>query len=70
DLDVARDYNNLAHLLQDQGKYAEAEPHYRRTIEILESSLGPDHPNTLSVKTNYDRLLQRLNSQNSEDASR
>jgi len=68
DLDVARDYNNLAHLLQDQGKYAEAEPHYRRTIEILQSSLGADHPNTLSVKRNYDGLRQLIDQQSGHSA--
>jgi Tetratricopeptide repeat len=55
-------------LLQDQGKYAEAEPHYRRTIEILQSSLGADHPNTLSVKRNYDGLRQLIDQQSGHSA--
>jgi hypothetical protein len=38
--------NNLAALLRDRGKYAEAEPLYRRAIEIDEKALGKDHPAT------------------------
>ena len=26
------------------GRYAEAEPLYRRSLEIREKQLGPDHP--------------------------
>ena len=39
---MPRDYNNLAFLLQNQRKYAEAEPLYRRAIEIDEKALGKD----------------------------
>ena len=45
--------------LQDQGKLAEAEPLYQRTITILEKSLGPDHP---QVATGLNNLAQLLNS--------
>ena len=31
-------------LYNEQGKYAEAEPLYRRSLAIREKSLGPDHP--------------------------
>ena len=55
---VAIDYNNLALLLQDQGKLAE--PLLRRAIEIFETSLGPQHPNTLTVKKNYDNLRELM----------
>ena len=41
---VAIRYNNLADLLQTQGKYDQAEPLYRRAIEIGEKALGKDHP--------------------------
>ena len=30
-------------LLQEQGKYAEAEPLYRRALAIREKALGPEH---------------------------
>jgi len=36
--------NNLAGLYEDQGKDAQAEPLYQRSLAILEKSLGPDHP--------------------------
>ncbi|MBI3041197.1 MAG: CHAT domain-containing protein [Betaproteobacteria bacterium] len=35
--------NNLAALYQTQGRYAEAEPLYRRSLGIAEKALGPDH---------------------------
>ena len=54
----------------NQGKFAEAEPLYRRALEIFRTSFGPDHPNTLTIKENYDRLRQQLNAQKSEKPSR
>ncbi len=33
-----------AELYRDQGKYAEAEPLYRRALAIDEKALGPEHP--------------------------
>ena len=42
--DVALGLNNLALLYYGQGRYAEAEPLYKRALEILEKVLGPDHP--------------------------
>ncbi|MCK4403862.1 MAG: tetratricopeptide repeat protein, partial [candidate division Zixibacteria bacterium] len=36
--------NNLALLYDSQGKYAEAEPLYKRALEIREKVLGSDHP--------------------------
>jgi len=35
--------NNLAMLYKDQDKYVEAEPLYRRSLEIREKTLGPNH---------------------------
>src|SRR5262249_29598611 len=58
---VAWGYNNLASLLQAQGKYDEAEPLYRRAIEIIEKeALGKDDPdiavwdNKLQAQGKYD----------------
>ena len=42
--DVATGLNNLAMLYESQGKYAEAEPLYKRALAIYEKALGPDHP--------------------------
>ncbi|WP_425262111.1 tetratricopeptide repeat protein [Prosthecochloris aestuarii] len=41
--DVATSLNNLAVLLEAQGKYAEAEPLYRSATHICEQSLGASH---------------------------
>jgi hypothetical protein len=34
----------LADLYRDQGRYAEAEPLYRRSLTVREKALGPEHP--------------------------
>ena len=40
-----RSLNNLADLLyNNQGRYADAEPLYKRALAICEKALGPDHP--------------------------
>jgi len=36
--------NNLAGLYHHQGRYADAEPLFKRALAINEKSLGPDHP--------------------------
>ncbi len=42
DVRVATSLNNLAGLYQAQGKYAEAEPLYKRSLSIKEKALGPE----------------------------
>jgi tetratricopeptide (TPR) repeat protein len=37
--------NNLAEFYRVQGRYAAAEPLYKRSLAIWESALGPEHPN-------------------------
>ena len=44
--------------LLSQGKYAEADPLYKRTQEIWEKSLGRDHPNVATILNNRARLLK------------
>ncbi len=39
---LATTLNNLALLYDDQGKYAEAEPLYQRSLAIVEKALGAD----------------------------
>jgi Tetratricopeptide repeat len=56
-------------LLRDQGKYAEAEPLYRQAIEIVQTKLGLDHPSTVAMRKNYERL-QELKKQNSGNPAR
>jgi hypothetical protein len=54
--DVATTLNNLPELYRKQGKYAEAEPLYHRSLAIREKALGPDHPDTRLVRSNLDAL--------------
>jgi CHAT domain-containing protein/Tfp pilus assembly protein PilF len=42
--DVATSLNNLAGLYYSQGRYADAEPLYQRSLAIREKALGRDHP--------------------------
>jgi hypothetical protein len=46
-----------------KGEYDQAEPLYRRAMEIFQTKLGLHHPNTVTVRKNYDRL-QELKKQN------
>ena len=44
--------NGLGLALYDQGRYAEAEPLYKRALAIAEKALGPDHPDVASCLNN------------------
>jgi CII-binding regulator of phage lambda lysogenization HflD len=59
-LEIATDLNNLAGLYQSTGRSAEAETLYVRALEILEQSLGNNHPNTQTVRKNLQILRQQL----------
>ena len=48
--------NNLAQLLQDTNRLSEAEPLMRRALVIFDSSLGPEHPSTRTVRGNLAAL--------------
>ena len=61
DLRLARSLNNLAGAYAAQGKYAEAEPLYQRSLAILEKVRGPDDPDVATVLSNYAALLQATN---------
>lgn len=63
DPDLAVSLNNLALLYKTQGKYAEAEPLYRRAYAIMKARLGLAHPNTKTVLSNYADLLVRQKNQ-------
>ncbi len=56
--DVAGSLNNLALLYVTQGRYAEAEPLYQRSLAIWEKALGPEHPNVATSLENYAALLR------------
>ena len=45
----AQGWFQLGSLYQAQGKYAQAEPRYRRALAIIEKALGPEHPDVATV---------------------
>ncbi|MBX9567750.1 MAG: tetratricopeptide repeat protein [Candidatus Obscuribacterales bacterium] len=58
-------FATLSEVSAGQKRYDEAEPLYRKVIEIDEQSLGPDHPGLASDLTNL-ALLYNLQGKNSE----
>ena len=58
---LATSLNNLAVLYRTQGRYAEAEPLYKRALAIREKTLGPEHPNVAQSLENYAALLRNMN---------
>ena len=56
--EVATSQNNLALLLQAQGKYEEAEPLLRRSLEISKKELGAEHPSVATSLNNLAGLLK------------
>ncbi|KAJ8598954.1 hypothetical protein CTAYLR_009933 [Chrysophaeum taylorii] len=50
--------NELALLLRDQGKLEEAEPLFRRAIEIGKVTLGENHPDLAKWRSNLGGLLE------------
>ena len=59
-LAYARAANEAASNLNAQGRYAEAEPLYRKGLEIWERVLGTDHPSTA---TSYNNVATNLMNQ-------
>ena len=43
---------------QSQGRYADAEPLYKRALGVKEKILGPDHPDVASILDNLGMLFQ------------
>jgi hypothetical protein len=56
---VAIDLNNLAALYQDTNRLSQAEPMFKRAVEIAEKSLGPKHPNTITFRENWDNCRSK-----------
>ena len=48
----------LAALYQAQGRYAEAEPLFRRSLAIREKALGPEHPHVAASLHNLAGLYR------------
>jgi hypothetical protein len=42
-----------------QGRYAQAEPLFRRSLAIREKALGPEHPEVATNLENYAALLRQ-----------
>lgn len=59
DVRLATSLNNLALLYKAQGRYAEAEPLYKRSLAIDEKALGPEHPAVATSLENYADLLRK-----------
>jgi uncharacterized protein HemY len=48
--DVATSFNNLGSLRFSQGRYQEAATYLERALALIERLLGPDHPNTQTMR--------------------
>ncbi|MDH3257581.1 MAG: tetratricopeptide repeat protein, partial [Nitrospinota bacterium] len=44
--------SNLAEVYRFQAKYSQAEPYFKRLVEISEEAFGPDHPNVAAHLNN------------------
>jgi tetratricopeptide (TPR) repeat protein len=58
-VEIANTVANLADLLQDQSKYADAEQLFRLVVEMDQVAFGKDHPNAAVDYDNLARLLQK-----------
>ncbi|MFT4551994.1 MAG: tetratricopeptide (TPR) repeat protein [Chlamydiales bacterium] len=56
DLQLASNFNNLAFMYHDWGKYSDAEKYYDRAMKIFEGVLGPSHPHVATGIDNLDFL--------------
>jgi Tetratricopeptide repeat len=56
---MAGSLNNLALVLQAQGALTGAQPLFERALAIREKALGPEHPDTVKVRNNLAKLLDR-----------
>ena len=52
--------NQAAFYLYEHALYGQAEPLLKRALTIREQVFGPDHPNTVKVRENYDGLLRKM----------
>lgn len=52
--------SNLAGVLQDAGRYAEAQPLQEKMLTVCRATLGPEHPHTLTTMNNLAYALDGL----------
>ncbi|MEP6551585.1 MAG: tetratricopeptide repeat protein, partial [Gemmatimonadales bacterium] len=63
----ANTLNALAGVLRDERRFAEAEPFYRRALDIRERAFGSDNRDVKETLRDYAQLL-RSNARNREAA--
>ena len=51
--------SNLARVLDNQGRYEEADAMHRETLAQRKKVLGPEHPSTLTSMGNLQSVLER-----------
>ena len=56
--DLAQSLDRLARIYEKQGRYREALPLYRRSLQIYEQQLGANHPNVATSLNNLARLYK------------
>ena len=61
--------NSLAALYEEQARYADAEPLYKRALGIAEKVQGPDQPDVSTALANSSNLYSKLD-RDSEQRSR
>ena len=61
---MATSLNNLALLYDSQGRYEEAEPLYLQALKIAEKVLGKNHPNTSTIRANYEQINMNQRKEN------
>jgi tetratricopeptide (TPR) repeat protein len=57
-VEAARLLNQAGLYLYERGRFAEAEPLFRRALAIKEKALGPEHPDVARVLENHAALLR------------
>lgn len=57
---ASRMLNQTGYYLEQRALYDEAEPLYRRALEICEKALGPEHPSTKLYRENLQFLLKKM----------
>ena len=67
--DILTSLNNLASLLQAQGKLEEAELLFRKELEGEQKALGEEHPYTLNTKGNLGLLMMKANDPHTDGRS-
>jgi tetratricopeptide (TPR) repeat protein len=58
--DLALTLNELGVLYESQHQYTEAQPLFERALIIWEQELGPQHPKTIVVRRNLERLIKKM----------